>query len=117
MTSEVYNQDCMQGMKQWPDKHFDLAIVDPPYGINAGMRKGRCAKGQVPENFSNEKYKISEWDNDSPSEYYWNELFRVSKNQIIWGANYFTDVLPISRGWIFWDKKPIVPNYSDGELA
>jgi len=113
--SEVYNQDCVEGMKHYPDKFFNLAIVDPPYGIGMGKRKGRCIKGQNKSNFTSEKYHTGEWDTSPPDEAYFRELFRVSQNQIIWGGNYF--LLPISRGWLFWDKKPVVPNYSDGELA
>lgn len=115
--SEVYNEDCMMGMARYPDKFFDLAIVDPPYGIGMGKRKGRVSKGQFKERYETEKYKTSDWDSDAPSSEYFEELFRVSKNQVVWGANHFTEDLPPSRGWIFWDKMPIVPNYSDGELA
>lgn len=113
----LYQMDCMDMLRQIPDKYYSLAIVDPPYGIGAGSRKGRHSKGQFAERFEKEKYKTSDWDNSAPGENYWEELFRVSRNQIVWGGNYFTEILPISRGWIFWDKKPIVPNYSDGELA
>lgn len=84
MISEVFNIDCMEGMKQYPDKYFDLAVVDPPYGI--GVSKGTWGssnKGKI------KNYGKKEWDNAIPDLYYFDELFRVSKNQIIWGANYF----------------------------
>lgn len=111
--SEVYNIDCIEGMKHYPDNYFDLAIVDPPYGIDRG--------GQ-PETFTkNPKHKRKQhaqkdWDKSRPNYEYYIELFRVSKNQIIWGANYFTDFLPPSMGWIFWDKGQKL-TMSDGELA
>lgn len=117
MISEVFNIDCLEYMKGIGDKFFDLAIVDPPYGIGMGNRKGRHSKGQFIERFEVDKYKTSDWDEETPNEDYFKELFRVSVNQVVWGANHFTHYLPISRGWAFWDKKPIVPNYSDGELA
>ena len=111
--SEVYNMDCISGMKQYPDKYFDLAIVDPPYGI------GRS--GQTETFTKNRKHKRKHfadkgWDTETPASEYWNELFRVSKNQIVWGANYFTEYLPASMGWIFWDKGQDL-SMSDGELA
>jgi site-specific DNA-methyltransferase (adenine-specific) len=96
--SEVTNEDCMEGMARYPDKYFDLAIVDPPYGINInesiGRRKGKKHSG----------YKKVKWDNEIPSSIYFIELFRVSKNQIIWGGNYMTDFLDPSPCWLIWDK-------------
>lgn len=87
-----YNMDCMDGMKEFPDKYFDLAIVDPPYGINI-QKSGRL-----------KKYNTDNvWDNETPSDEYFNELFRVSKNQIIWGGNYFN--LPPTKCFLIWDKK------------
>ena len=94
--SEVTNEDCMEGMARYPDKYFDLAIVDPPYGINVnesiGRRKGMRHSG----------HKKAVWDNEIPNAEYFNELFRVSKNQIIWGGNYF--VMPPTKCFIIWDK-------------
>lgn len=110
-TSEVFNEDCMIGMARYTDKHFDLAIVDPPYGI------GRDGSVKTTSKHGGRKaHKFKGWDSEIPSEEYFNELFRVSKNQIIWGANYFTKFLPASMGWIFWDKGQRICN-SDGELA
>jgi site-specific DNA-methyltransferase (adenine-specific) len=85
--------DCMEGMKQFPDKYFELAIVDPPYGISI-TDSGRLGKYNVNGN---------RWDDNIPTDDYFNELFRVSENQIIWGGNYFP--LPPTRGFIIWDKK------------
>jgi site-specific DNA-methyltransferase (adenine-specific) len=98
-------------MKHYPDKYFDLAIVDPPYGINVNMNMG-VRKGEK------RKHQSKDWDKESPNEEYFIELFRVSKNQIIWGANNFIDNLTNKTGWIFWDKVITgdVP-FSDGELA
>lgn len=91
--NKLYNMDCMEGMKQIPDKYFELAIVDPPYGISI-TDSGRLGKYNKNEN---------RWDDAVPTEDYFKELFRVSKNQIIWGGNYFA--LPPTRGFIIWDKQ------------
>jgi len=109
----IYNQDCLDAMKEMSDKQFDLAIVDPPYGI--GMSKGA---GETRGDGKKKKdlYTPKEWDNERPSKEYFNELIRVSKEQIIWGGNYFADLLKASRCWIYWRKK-MGGNYSDGELA
>ena len=96
--SEVYLMDCVEAMKQYPDKHFSLAVCDPPYGININHNMGR-RKGDKPSG-----YKKAYWDNETPSEKYFKELFRVSENQIIWGGNYFTDYLNPSSCWLLWDK-------------
>jgi len=109
--SQVTNEDCMALMARYHDKYFELAVVDPPYGIGFDGQKESTSKhgGRRAKQFKG-------WDNKIPDENYFIELFRVSKNQIIWGANYFTKYLPASMGWIFWDKKQRICN-SDGELA
>lgn len=99
----------MLGMKRFPDKFFQLSICDPQYGINRG------------EDYGNEgnywkQYTKKDWDKKRPEKEYFTELFRVSENQIIWGGNYFTEFLPASMGWIFWDKGQRI-SMSDGELA
>jgi site-specific DNA-methyltransferase (adenine-specific) len=103
----LYNQDCMEAMKAMPDKAYDLAIVDPEYGIDAGnMTMGKGVSSTI---------KKSNWDKKPVPLGYWEELFRVSKNQIVFGGNYFS--LPIRNSWIVWDKdrqKEI--SFSDGEL-
>jgi len=116
--SEVYNMDCISGMKQYPDKYFDLAIVDPPYGIGMdgtigigiGKEKGFTRK---------KEYTKKNWDKEVPSQEYFDELFRVSKNQIVWGANYFTKQLPVIKNYIFWHKKgqSVDDKFNDGEMA
>jgi len=96
-------------MARYPDKYFDLAIVDPEYGIDAGNMTMGSGK--------NKKYTKKNWDKSPPNMNYFQELFRVSKNQIICGGNYFTDKLPISKGWIFWDKGINGDcSFADGEL-
>ena len=117
----ITNEDNMELMARYPDKYFDLAIVDPPYGIGFDGKttvKGKSGKANT---FSNKQHHIKKgWDNERPSQEYFNELKRVSKNQIIWGGNYFADLLEAKKGWIFWDKKITNANntnYSDGELA
>ena len=107
---KITNEDNMALMSRYPDDYFDLAIVDPPYGIGAnkmtlGNGKKRIFRGSL------------DWDKEIPKKQYFEELFRVSKNQIIWGANYMTQYLPQSMGWVFWDKGTGLNDFSDGELA
>jgi site-specific DNA-methyltransferase (adenine-specific) len=114
--------DCLEGMKQYPDKYFDLAIVDPPYGLNVASKIGGI--GGVNKNgnakWKNQKlnnYSVKDWDLEPPKIEYFYELFRVSKNQIVWGANHFISRMPYdSASWIVWDKKTS-GNFSDCELA
>ena len=116
LVSEVYLMDNIELMKHYPDKYFDLAVVDPPYGINADKKQDKIAgqKGHHKTSGRYKKYHETDWDSEIPQMEYFTELFRVSKNQIIWGGNYFIE-LPIT-GVIVWDKgKSIYDN--DGELA
>ena len=111
MTIELLNIDCMEYMRGLPDKAFDLAIVDPPYGIGRdGSKKTTSKHG------GRKAHEFKGWDNATPNKKYFDELKRISKNQIIWGANYFSEFLPPSMGWVFWDKGQRICN-SDGELA
>lgn len=113
-SSEVYLEDCVKALKRFSDNHFYLAIVDPPYGINISSAGGYYhIKGKGQANPHTKK----DWDSGIPTAEYWEELFRVSKNQIVWGGNYMTEFLSPSRCWIFWDKMKFVDNYADGELA
>ena len=109
-----YNMDCMEGMKEFPDKYFDLAIVDPPYG---GVTKGGYMSNTSSVLAKNKDYHLSLWDMDKPDEKYFTELRRVSKNQIIWGGNYFASLLSDSQGWIVWDKENGENHFADAELA
>jgi len=104
----LFHADCMEIMKQYPDKYFDLAIVDPPYGIDIDNEKSG--------NLVMTKHTSKHWDNSIPTPEYFEQLFRVSKNQIIWGGNYFE--LKRKKGWICWDKvNPLTGKFSDFELA
>lgn len=114
----LLNEDNMQVMARYPDKYFDLAIVDPPYGINHSEIAGKQSGTQYGNAAAAKRvYATKDWDKSIPDENYYNELFRVSKHQIIWGGNYMTHYLPPSMGWIFWDKDNGENNFSDGELA
>jgi site-specific DNA-methyltransferase (adenine-specific) len=93
-------EDNMDLMKRYPDKYFDLAIVDPPYGINFAET---IEKNSWNRNLKN-KYLSKKWDASIPSKEYFDELFRVSKNQIVWGGNYFLEFLPSSPCFIIWFK-------------
>jgi len=111
--NELYNMDCMEGMRQFPDKYFELAIVDPPYGID--VIKSDTVGGN---NLGKAKvYGAKKWDEQPPNEQYFKELQRVSKNQIIWGANHFISKIPFdSSCWVVWDKENS-GNFADCELA
>jgi len=117
----LFHADCMEIMKQYPDKYFDLAIVDPPYGIDYSRNDGLIKQGKVKRQngtygFINRKqHSKKDWDKETPKQDYFKELFRVSKNQIIWGANYFE--LPPTKGIICWDKKQMLPTFSRWEYA
>lgn len=116
--SETYNVDCMEYMRSLPDKAFDLAVVDPPYGIGAAdyRRAGRQYGHMLaPANM----YSRKDWDKAPPSESYFQELLRVTKNQVIWGANRFANRLPHpeSSCWLVWDKDTGDNGYADCELA
>lgn len=119
MISEVYNRDCLEAMKEMDDNAFELAIVDPPYGISVSLRDN--AAGQTASakwtNPTRKSYKVSGWDNEPPSVEYFRELRRVSVNQIVWGANHFISRINAdSSCWIVWDKQTN-GNLADCELA
>ena len=106
--------DNMELMRGFPDKYFDLAIVDPPYGIGEASGKNH-SRGSI---CAPKMYAIKDWDNSVPSEEYFRELFRVSKNQIIWGGNYFLDMIPVPTScMIVWDKENGDNDFADCELA
>ena len=122
-SSVVYNEDCVEALKRFPENYFDLAIVDPPYGIGADKAQNNAAMQRIKADGKSKAgrgwklYADTDWDNETPNAEYWQELFRVSKNQIVWGGNYFTDYLPPSMGWIMWDKGQRDFSLADGELA
>ena len=109
----ITNEDNMELMARYPDNHFDLAIVDPPYGIGEdGLKNHSRGKLTKPT-----KYTPKSWDSSAPDKQYFDELLRVSKNQIVWGANHFISKIPFdSSCWIVWDKKN-TGNFADSELA
>lgn len=111
----LHNIDCMEFMKDIPDKYYDLAIVDPPYGSTCKLSGGKSKKDGYAE-YWNKITDKGNW-NISPDGFYFSELFRISKNQIIWGANHYPQFLKPSSGWIFWDKGQKDFSFSDGELA
>lgn len=109
--NRLYNMDCMEGMAQIPDKYFELAIVDPPYGIKryeredgGNSKKITCFGGNT-----------SNWNNRKPTQDYFDELFRVSRKQIIWGGNNFE--LPTSEYFVVWDKEQFMPSFARCEIA
>jgi len=108
-TINIHNQDCMEAMAKMEDNAFQLAIIDPPYGI--GMDGGKIGKSK--------SYESKNWDSTTPNIVFFNELFRISENQIVWGANYFCNLLPVTSAWIYWDKMQdgFGGSYSTGELA
>ena len=112
----ITNEDNMDLMARYTDKFFDLAIVDPPYGLdlaNMNMGIGNTPKASK---IKNRKWKSKDWDKNTPNKKYFDELFRISKNQIIWGGNYFN--LGICNKFIIWDKQiPEGLSFSDCEYA
>ena len=109
-------EDNMDLMARYPDNYFDLAIVDPPYGIDLANMNMGIGKTKKASKAKNRKWKSKDWDNETPTKEYFDELFRVSKNQIIWGGNYFD--LPPCKNFIMWDKEiPDGLSFSDCEMA
>jgi DNA modification methylase len=111
-TNRIYHGDCLDIMKAWPDKCIDLILTDPPYGIGADTAPVRGIQ----------RYAVlgSEgkgWDASRPHPDVFAQMLRVSKHQIIWGGNYFADLLPASMGWLCWDKGQREFSLADGELA
>ena len=110
---ELFNADCMAVMANYPDKYFDISLVDPPYGIGASKGTwGSSCRAKVTN------YGKKEWDKQSPEQDYFTELRRVSKSQIIWGANHFISKIPFdSSCWVVWDKLNGGTDFADCELA
>lgn len=131
--TQAFNMDCMEAMREMPDKAFDLAVVDPPYGITVDLQSLGKGTGLAPQ--TNTQAKIAKsrthgggklkdrainkldtsWDSEPPTQEYFNQLFRVSRNQVIWGGNYFG--LPPTRGILCWDKEQTFLNFSQWEMA
>lgn len=109
----ITNECNMELMARYPDGYFNLAIVDPPYGINADVKNSTDKKQSKKSASKSKKYGDQSWDNCIPTEEYFAELKRVSKKQIIWGANFFN----LQGGMLYWHKNVTMPTYSTGELA
>tara|TARA_R110000822_G_scaffold166049_2_gene306485 strand:- start:13 stop:711 length:699 start_codon:yes stop_codon:yes gene_type:complete len=119
----ITNEDNMELMARYPDNHFDLAIVDPPYGIDADKKQNAAAEARIKAGGKSKagrgwkQYKTTEWDSEIPKDEYFIELFRVSKNQIIWGGNYFPFIWSYGDGVILWNKMQREFSLADGEMA
>lgn len=114
--SNCYNMDCIKYMAQFPDKYFDLAIVDPPYGIDLANMNMGIGKSKKCSKIQNRKWQPKNWDKETPTLEYFTELMRVSKNQMIWGGNYFN--LPACKFYIIWDKEiPEGLSFADCEMC
>jgi site-specific DNA-methyltransferase (adenine-specific) len=109
----ITNEDNMQLMARYPDNYFELAIVDPPYGLGNRLSDGG---GKLKDTPMASLYRDKDWD-ILPTANYWMELFRVSKNQVVFGANYFLEYLPNTRGFVCWDKNQAMPTLSACELV
>lgn len=113
-TNNLFHGDCLEAMRKMDDDQFDLAIVDPPYGININ-KQSQGKGGGVAKKI---EYTKKHWDSSSPDELYFEELIRVSKNQIVFGANHFISKIPFdSSCWIVWDKDNGETDFADCELA
>lgn len=111
-----YNGDCMELMRQTPDKYYDLAIVDPVFGDL--VVKGGYMSNSSSKMAKNKQYNNALWKQEKTTEVYFKELFRISKNQIIWGGNYFVTEIGINKScWIVWDKQNGENHFADCELA
>lgn len=113
---DLQNIDCMKYMADCPNNYFDLAIVDPPYGLDLANMNMGIGKSKKASKIKNRKWKPKDWDKEVPTAEYFSELMRVSKNQIIWGGNYFP--LPPCKNYIIWDKEiPEGLSFADCEMA
>jgi len=112
MSINLHLGDCLEAMRAMPDNAYELAIVDPPYGIGFGNYN------RTPADKAGKRHKQKDWDEAIPTQEYFDQLRRVSKNQIVWGGNYFPPLWDNGcKGFIFWYKGNPVPNFADGELA
>ena len=111
LLNKIHHADCLSFMKQLPDKCIDLVLTDPPYGIGADKVNAHSSIRD------SDKWAKKQWDLERPSQEIFDEIMRISHNQIIWGGNYFADLLPASQGWLFWNKLTRDFSLADGELA
>ena len=115
--SVVYLEDCVQGLKRFADNYFDLAIVDPPYGLGMGTVSIPSEKNTNSQQKFYKDLKSKRWDDNTPNKEYFDELKRVSKNQIVWGGNYMAEHLGNTKCIIIWDKMTYIPTMSQFEFA
>lgn len=113
MSINLYHGDCLEAMRSMADNSYDLAIVDPPYGIGADKKNSGLRVESVKSATRSHDYGEKDWDSTTPPDEYFNQLKRISRRQIIWGANYFGLV----GGYLYWHKCVTMPTYSQGELA
>ena len=116
-SSEVYLEDCVKALKRYADNHFDLAIVDPPYGLGLGTVSIPSEKNTNSQQKFYKDLKSKRWDDNTPNKEYFDELKRVSKNQIVWGGNYMAEHLGNTKCIIIWDKMTYIPTMSQYEFA
>lgn len=110
----VHLGDCIELMKALPDKCVDCVVTDPPYGV--GRDKGFEGFGGFGAKIARRRYEDSDWDSERPSKEAFDNMIRVSNDCIVFGGNYFADILPQGNHWLFWDKKQTMPTFGDGEL-
>lgn len=114
----IYNADCLEVMKEISDKEIDLVLTDPPYGIDYGNQlKGKGNQMGGADKYRWKNYNCPQWDKEKPKTEIFQQLFRISKNQIIWGGNYFIEELKSSQCWLVWNKGQRNFSLADGELA
>ena len=116
-SSEVYLEDCVKALKRYADNHFDLAIVDPPYGLGMGTVRIPSEKNTNSQQKFYKDLNSKRWDDNTPNKEYFDELKRVSKNQIVWGGNYMAEHLGNTKCIIIWDKMTYIPTMSQFEFA
>ena len=114
LQNRIICADCLDVLRQLPDKCVDLLLTDPPYGIDIARQ---LVEKDPYHKHGYQSWEIKEWDKERPSAEIFREMLRVSKNQIIWGGNYFADLLPASQGWLVWNKMQRNFSLADGELA
>lgn len=112
--NKVVNADMLRFLKMIPDNYFDILLTDPPYGIDI---IGQRIKKDPDSRYGYRRFSYKKWDIERPEFEHFKEMLRVSKNQIIWGGNYFADLLPASQGWLVWNKSQRDFSLADGELA